>query len=66
MCGKDFTVLPSMNILTGSPPHVRERLIKIFFNIVYVGITPACAGKTFEIDTYNGKCGDHPRMCGKD
>ena len=49
----------------GSPPRVREKLIKGLEILPQIGITPASAGKT-----ENGKhaiaCArDHPRECGK-
>ena len=66
MCGKDLLV-PSFPLEnSGSPPHVRERLlIKKVFDAAG-GITPACAGKTPRSQPPRPSRQDHPRMCGKD
>ena len=50
----------------GSPPHVRERLQNGIILCRYVGITPACAGKTGTQTVCPRWPQDHPRMCGKD
>ena len=66
MCGKDaphnIFGLSSM----GSPPHVRERLQGGMNALTYLGITPACAGKTVVVPFLSLVFQDHPRMCGKD
>ena len=49
----------------GSPPRVRG---KVFSNVnffVRIGITPACAGKSFLIRCVSGEHEDHPRVCGE-
>ena len=66
MCGKD-----SMNSLylassSGSPPHVRERLLLRTNSLTADRITPACAGKTTHDIAVPQLFRDHPRMCGKD
>src|SRR5699024_1987150 len=66
MCGKDIEKEKINGIDLGSPPHVRERLIKSLNLPEATGITPACAGKTTEGDGYLYQNRDHPRMCGKD
>ena len=50
----------------GSPPLVRERLIAQFVRVVFVGITPARAGKTEAKQLEEQRIQDHPRSCGKD
>ena len=66
MCGKD-TWLGSMQMASaGSPPHVRERLLKYAEKLEMHGITPACAGKTAWVKAAYSSWRDHPRMCGKD
>ena len=66
MCGKDVVFCSTFLGVTGSPPHVRERLFgsKSFF--LANRITPACAGKTYECNRFTASSRDHPRMCGKD
>ena len=66
MCGKDKKYSGPIRPLSGSPPHVRERLDFIRSYRLRIGITPACAGKTADTgdELYGSK--DHPRMCGKD
>ena len=49
----------------GSPPRVRE---KRDFNCEcpgFLGITPACAGKTLSTHSMMACMRDHPRVCGK-
>src|SRR5699024_3479690 len=62
MCGKDIEKEKINGIDLGSPPHVRERLIKSLNLPEATGITPACAGKTTEGDGYLYQNRDHPRM----
>ena len=50
----------------GSPPLVRERQIKMFFDARYRRITPARAGKTIYCRNWHRTPWDHPRSCGKD
>ena len=66
MCGKDMQLRMMMSGSQGSPPHVRERLSYSSNGFKPIGITPACAGKTSSEWEGAGRCGDHPRMCGKD
>ena len=46
MCGKDEVNGIMNDIVTGSPPHVRERHFAFKRVDIAAGITPACAGKT--------------------
>ena len=46
MCGKDSTLAITPFVITGSPPHVRERRIMEIMAQSNPRITPACAGKT--------------------
>ena len=50
----------------GSPPLVRERHDYTDCGTPMRRITPARAGKTEAMSTYNDMTGDHPRSCGKD
>ena len=65
MCGKYMKMENLLETIIGSPPHVREVLIKwnLYNNIM--GITPACAGSTQNLKTFKKRGEDHPRMCGK-
>src|SRR5699024_1413390 len=47
MYDKDSLATLSVYGITGSPPHVRERPVKVKSTACFDGITPACAGKTF-------------------
>ena len=50
----------------GSPPHARGRRFDDPVGSVDPGITPACAGKTFQLDQWQAGDRDHPRMRGED
>ena len=45
---------------------MRERLVLISSPLSASRITPACAGKTFDVAFIFQVVQDHPRMCGKD
>ena len=65
VCGKNPTSLAALPLLMGSPPRVREERTvgkKIY---PYLGITPACAGRTLKFFYYFFIHEDHPRVCGK-
>ena len=47
MCGKDMQEFLHGLPFRGSPPHVRERHKLHTKNAETLGITPACAGKTW-------------------
>ena len=66
MCGKDPCKTKSGPRVSGSPPHVRERLADVAYSCIAGGITSACAGKTAFVATDPNTVRDHPRMCGKD
>ena len=48
-CGKDAMLSSNKKPSSGSPPLVRERLFEIRVRNIVPGITPARAGKTFEL-----------------
>ena len=48
MCGENALAYTVVIIHIGSPPHVRGKLIALATLSDAVGITPACAGKTFQ------------------
>ena len=65
VCGEKE--LPRMFSLStmGSPPRVRGK-VNVFFTLVVPGrITPACAGKSWPMNTQTRRQGDHPRVCGE-
>ena len=66
MRGEDPVNFASELYGSGSPPHARGRPTNDHLWVYWVGITPACAGKTDW--TCTGRCSpwDHPRMRGED
>ena len=64
MCGDHVDICKRNNIDEGSPPHVRGPLAGIVALVMKIGITPACAGTTKEVEKVWILHGDHPRMCG--
>ena len=65
VCGKNLWVSTQPRSLLGSPPRVREKLLKQITLQALDGITPACAGKTEVQMSYHVSYQDHPRVCGK-
>ena len=49
----------------GSPPRVREKRLVNYYSLHWLGITPACAGKTHATNQHAYRSEDHPRVCGK-
>ncbi len=66
VCGKDVVMRVDKAFQAGSPPRVRERRGKDSTVLLHLGITPACAGKTFGVATTATRTINHPRVCGKD
>ena len=65
MCGKNESAIVLSELIIGSPPRVREKLKMDHKELVFLGITPACAGKTIALANRGSGSGDHPRVCGK-
>ena len=65
-CGKDPACPARSGSGGGSPPHMRERPVNGEGAEISGGITPAHAGKTFELQKRQDNHEDHPRTCGKD
>ena len=65
MCGKNWYLSSVNQSVTGSPPRVREKLKMDHKELVFLGITPACAGKTRTDERALRDLRDHPRVCGK-
>ena len=64
MCGDHDNKSTKVELLEGSPPHVRGPPVKVLDIFHSHGITPACAGTTalwFHLPMIQW---DHPRMCG--
>ena len=65
MCGENSFVPSSASSNKGSPRHVRGKPTIKSRLAQAMGITPACAGKTFVQALQISICQDHPRMCGE-
>ena len=66
VCGKDRSEHGRIRSGRGSPPRVREGQVYPVWNGGGTGITPACAGRTFDAPAPIRQKRDHPRVCGKD
>ncbi len=65
MCGEKSYVCRGLNRRVGSPPRVRGKVRQGVQRVQPHGITPACAGKSFQ-RPHGGFCEwDHPRVCGE-
>ena len=65
MCGENASSNVSQTIGVGSPPRVRGKLCTLLRVELLNGITPACAGKTYELKEPLIISWDHPRVCGE-
>ena len=65
MCGEKDITVPLVQSIEGSPPHVRGEGARRSDLGKRIGITPACAGKSFTPFCFNIFARDHPRMCGE-
>ena len=65
VCGKNLYLPERLYLTLGSPPRVREKHTPCKVKISNLGITPACAGKTTELNRDGTLKRDHPRVCGK-
>ena len=65
VCGKNRNFCQRAQESVGSPPRVREKLLRRRVEDVCRRITPACAGKTRSVSSLAHCYGDHPRVCGK-
>ena len=65
MCGEKKHIKCYERSQTGSPPHVRGKVVNPQYSSVWSRITPACAGKSALRCTSVRKFQDHPRMCGE-
>ena len=65
VCGKNLLFYYRKRERLGSPPRVREELTDVHRGKDTVGITPACAGRTYLTPVTAPYLQDHPRVCGK-
>ena len=65
VCGEKLCPLMGEGEARGSPPRVRGKAIITSFKIHLIGITPACAGKSFISAEKRPSMKDHPRVCGE-
>ena len=65
VCGEKWKFGGGSFSTQGSPPRVRGKVFRAYFQRRAVGITPACAGKRREFIGSCGKAQDHPRVCGE-
>ena len=65
MCGEKRLPSPALCTPSGSPPHVRGKVMDAVTRIRNEGITPACAGKRTNLTGKESRGQDHPRMCGE-
>ena len=65
VCGENLRVAAARFFSGGSPPRVRGKHKHSAPCLALVGITPACAGKTFPSFQPSFRSQDHPRVCGE-
>ena len=66
VCGEELLGAIRLPNTAGSPPRMRGRAIIGTSDKVYQGITPAYAGKSWELVDDRCVYGDHPRVCGEE
>ena len=54
-----------MRCFSGSPPRMRGKVFTLFCVFIFLGITPAYAGKSTRPFSSGHENGDHPRVCGE-
>ena len=64
-CGEKIKEFFSPAAEWGSPPHMRGKGFALNIVVIYWRITPAHAGKRFNIKYNGGDRWDHPRTCGE-
>ena len=65
VCGEKRQIWYKMLCCGGSPPRVRGKVLLHRHSHDKLGITPACAGKSFHQRNLRLVDGDHPRVCGE-
>ena len=64
-CGEKIWEFSDIRFVQGSPPRVRGKEIFVGPTLKVLGITPARAGKSCEMEDRREQGGDHPRACGE-
>ena len=65
VCGEKLISNTGSRIPMGSPPRVRGKVGLLLPLLTFVGITPACAGKSNWSHRFYSGSRDHPRVCGE-
>ena len=65
VCGEKDLVVRELMLARGSPPRVRGKVLILVNFILDSRITPACAGKRWNIFRSGSERKDHPRVCGE-
>ena len=65
VCGEKARTLIVQDEPQGSPPRMRGKEVKALLHFNWVGITPACAGKSSPGSAAGCHARDHPRVCGE-
>ena len=65
VCGEKTVPAFHLYRCLGSPPRMRGKGASVSAGELYVGITPACAGKRVFRCHRMYSCTDHPRVCGE-
>ena len=65
VCGEKIQQNLDVDFSQGSPPRVRGKVNVYYMSVDGNGITPACAGKSWENVIYWDTDRDHPRVCGE-
>ena len=65
VCGEKVSSIASVIGFSGSPPRVRGKVCRQHRDLCRLGITPACAGKSFSPGSPLSPLRDHPRVCGE-
>ena len=65
MCGEKSTICRPATPSLGSPPRVRGKAPRARVVVLQLRITPACAGKSFQLTRFPVALKDHPRVCGE-
>ena len=65
VCGEKFQRSIRLPVRSGSPPRMRGKGVRHLCEMLFTGITPAYAGKSFLIYFFARYIQDHPRMCGE-
>ena len=65
VCGEKQGNAAAISVTPGSPPRVRGKVVLVDFGPEFLGITPACAGKSRFPSSTAPYRRDHPRVCGE-